>query len=256
LDPVANVTAYCGNSAQLLATIIPQCKGTILFWLDAHYSGGKTVFSHDDHNCGSAVTAIRQELAAIAQTGITDCVILVDDMRGFGSIIGNTEFLGCWAYPSIQEVCALGRKINKNFEFALLGDSLLMYDATKYTPVFSPVVKACTMSRLYDGKNYSEKQLRKAEQIIMAAANSQERAFIKELYEAMTSYKDPLFHHDLWYALTCMGSSQWHEAQVALEKVPVRVEYYNKKREAVNNTVRYNPVRFNDYFKMIQRRAE
>lgn len=253
LKACSNVTTYHGSSAQTLETIIPQCKGTLLFWLDAHYSGGNTVFSNSNPDNANAVTAIREELEIIAKARLTDCLILIDDMRGFGSVIGKTEFLGCWAYPSIQEVCALGYTINKNFEFILLGDSLLMYDKTKYSPNLSPVVKACTISRLYDGSNFSEEQLVEAEHTIMHSCTEEERIFIKNLYDIMTNWKDPLFHHDLWYALISMGCGNWHEAQAALNKVPERVEYLNKHRQSVAHIVRYNPSRFQHYFEVIEK---
>lgn len=253
LESSDNVIVYNGHSSELFESIIPQCKGTILFWLDAHYSGGNTAYSNSNPDNASAVTAIREELKAIAQNGLTDCVILIDDMRGFGSTINDVEFLGCWAYPSIQEVCALGKKINKNFEFMLLGDALLMYDKTKYSPSFSPVAKACTISRLYDGKNFSEEQLIEAEHTIAFCATPEERNFIKNLYEMMTPWKDPLFHHDLWYACVCMGLNEWKEAEAALMKVPQRIEYFDKNRRVVNNIKQYNPSRFQRYFEDIRK---
>lgn len=251
LNVLTNVRVYQGHSSELFGSIIPHCKGTILFWLDAHYSGGNTALSNSNPDNADAITAIRQELKAIAQSGLTDCVLLIDDMRGFGSTINDVEFLGCWAYPSIQEVCALGRQINKNFECVLLGDSLLMYDKTKYTPSFSPVVRACTLSRLYDGTNFSEDQLLEAERVIMFQATQQERNFITELYTMMTPWKDPLFHHDLWYVCISMGLNEWKEAEVALAKVPERVEYFDKNRKTVNNIKHYNPSRFTMYFEKI-----
>lgn len=252
LSFLAHVTVYHGNSAEVFKSIIPLCKGTVLFWLDAHYSGGSTALSNSDPNSAHSVTAIRQELEAIAQSGLTDCLILVDDIRGFGSVIGDTEFLGCWAYPSVQEVCDLGHKINRNFDFALLGDTLLMYDKTLYSPNFSPVVKACTKSRLYDGKNFSDEELAESERIIMTYSTNVEREFIKNLYECMTPCKDPLFHHDLWQALICMGLHDWKEAQAALSKVPERIEFLNKYKQSVNTIVRYNPSRFQNYFEIIE----
>ena len=251
LSSLANITVYHGNSAELFKSIIPICKGTVLFWLDAHYSGGNTAYSNSDPGSSNAVTAIREELKAIAQSGLTNCLILVDDIRGFGSVIDDTEFLGCWAYPSIQEVCALGHKINGNFDFALLGDTLLMYDKTNYSPHLSPVVKACTQSRLYDGKNFSDDQLAEAEDIIMACPTNAERDFIKNLYKCMTPCKDPLFHHDLWYALVCMGLNDWKEAKLSLHKVPERVEFLNKYKQHVQNIVRYSPPRFGRYSDII-----
>lgn len=186
-----NITVYNGQSPEILAKIIPQCQGTILFWLDAHYSGGNTAKSNDNPSDPASITPICKELAAIAQSGVKNCVILIDDMRGFGSRINDTEFLGCWAYPCMQEICQLGLIINPNFAFALLGDMLMMYDQTKYAPTFSPVVIACTQSRLYDGKNLNEQDLVEVEKVIMQKPTQEEKYFITTLYKMMTPCKDP-----------------------------------------------------------------
>ena len=241
-----NVRVYHGSSPDIINAVSPALRGRILFWLDAHYSGGATVLSNDDISDPESVTAIRKELQAIKNCGISDCVILIDDIRGFGSIIDDTEYLGCWAYPAIQEVCAMGKNINPNFSFALLGDILLMYDATKFTPNLSCVVKACTQSRLYNGNNLTDHELIAHERTIMHATGS-EKEYIEFLYKQMTNCKDPLFHHDLWYALVSMGEKNWQQALDALEKVPTRVENLNKRRQDVQVVREYKHWRIDKY---------
>lgn len=211
-----NVHLYCDQSPSFIKKVVPQCNGTIIFWLDAHYSGGNTVMSNENGNDCHAITAIREELATIAQSGVKDCVILIDDIRGFGSMINGIEYMGCWAYPTIQEIQGLGKKINPDFACALLGDILLMYDETKYAPTLSQIATACTKSRLYDGTNLTDQELLNNEHIIIQVTGD-EKAFIKNLYDCMTPCKDPLFHHDLWYALSCMGSRDWKEAKDAID---------------------------------------
>lgn len=246
LAGVPNVSVYWDNSPAMIAKLAPQLEGHIMFWLDAHYSGENTAMSNDDTNDPEAITSIRKELKIIKEKNLTNCTILIDDMRGFGGIVDDIQFLGCWAYPSVQEVCRLGREINPNFAFALLGDILLMYDSTKFSPNFSPVAKACTASRLYDGCNLSDDELLAHEQVIMHAQDA-EKDFIIDLYRRMTDWKDPMFHHDLWYGLVCMGSGNWHEALVGLNKVPNRLEYYNTRRETVHNQLQYNHWRIQHY---------
>ena len=246
LGNLSNIKIYRGASAKIIKKAAPQIKGRILFWLDAHYSGEGTAMSNDNPYDPQAITPICQELKAIKKSNVKDCVILIDDIRGFGSVIDGVEYLGCWAYPSIQEVCALCRKINHNFEFALLGDTLLMYDATKYSPPLSAVVRACTQSRLYDGKNFTDQQLIEHEKVIMNAQN-EEKAFIADLYKKMTDYKDPLFHHDLWYGLTALDTQNWQEALGALSKVPNRLEYFSKSRRKVSKSLRYDHWRIEQY---------
>lgn len=218
-----NIRLYYGSSPEIITQIGPSLKGRILFWLDAHYSGGNTALSNDNISDPEAITAIRKELKAIKNANIAECTILIDDIRGFGSVINETDYLGCWAYPPLQEVCAMGKEINPHFSFALVGDILIMYDAALCTPQFSPIVTACTQDRLYDGNNLSDEALLACEHTIMHA-EGEEKLFIKHLYKQMTEYGDPLFHYDLWYALVAMGEKNWKEALIALDKVPLRIQ--------------------------------
>jgi hypothetical protein len=251
LAGVPNVSIYWGNSPELIAQLAPQLKGHVMFWLDAHYSGENTAMSNDDTNDPEAITSIRKELKAIKDNNLTNCTILIDDIRGFGTIVDDVEYLGCWAYPSVQEVYEMGKQINPNFVCALLGDILLMYDATKFSPNISSVAQACTESRLYDGRNLSDDELLMHEQVIMHAQGA-EKDFIIDLYHRMTDWKDPMFHHDLWYGLVSMGSGDWQEALVGLSKVPHRLEYFNKRRETVSNPLPYNHWRIQKYMDEIK----
>ena len=252
LAHVKNVSLYRGSSPEIITQVATQLEGHVMFWLDAHYSGGDTALNSDDISDPDGVTAIRNELRAIKDADITDCTILIDDVRGFGAEINDTEFLGCWAYPSIQEVCRMAKEINPNFAFALLGDILMIYDAQKYRPAFSSVVCACTQSRLYDGYNLIDEQLLAHERIIMHA-QGKEKAFIKDLYRRMTDYKDPMFHHDLWYGLVSIGEGNWQEAAVALKKVPNRVEYLDKRRATVHTPRTYQHWRIDQYLADVRR---
>lgn len=240
-----NVTVYYGNSSDLIPVIVPQSKGRPLFWLDAHYSGEKTAMSNPDPNSAEAITAIRRELAAIKKSGITDCVLLIDDIRGYGSCINGVEYLGCWAYPAVQKVCKLAREINPRFSFALLGDSLLAYDADKHAPKFSSIIQACTKSRLYDGTNLSEQQLLETEQVIRQAVG-EERGFIQHLYHQITDCNDPLFHHDLWYGLVCLSTDK-KEAEKAFLKLTDRNQPFDTKRTTINKKISYHHPRIKRY---------
>ncbi len=185
LATYSHVNIFQGTSPEYMKSIIPNLKGTVLFWLDAHYSGEATALSFDNPNLPEAVTAIRAELAAIKETNIKKCIILIDDIRGFGTEISGVKYLGCWAYPTVQEVQRTLYDINPNFEVALLGDILLAYDKLDYQPLFSETVKACTRTRLYDGYNLSDQELLKLEEIIKNAP-LHEKEYIKNLYNNAT----------------------------------------------------------------------
>ncbi len=241
-----NIHIYHGDSSETLKHILPSMTGNIILWLDAHYSGENTAMSFDNPEDGNAITAIRRELAAIQESGINDCVILIDDILGFGAMIDGQEFASCWAYPSIQEICDTLRTINHNFEFALLGDTLISYDKTKHTVALSPIVQACTKSRLFDGENLSENELLETEKII-SKAQGNEKKLIKTLYKKTTKYKEPMFLHDLWYGLICFGSQEYKKAYKAFSKVPKRLEYFDHNRKIVDRSIKYEHPRINAY---------
>ncbi len=66
-----------GDSATMLPEAIRLVDGPVLYWLDAHYSGGVTAR-------GDMETPILKELALIADRKETGDVVLIDDARLFG----------------------------------------------------------------------------------------------------------------------------------------------------------------------------
>lgn len=215
-----NITVHQGSSPEVFAKLLPTLKdqGRILFFLDAHYSGQGTAMDKEGPTEANGITAIRKEIAGIKQSGITDCVILIDDIRGFGTVTDGKEFVGCWAYPPLKDVCNRLLEINSNFECMLIGDMLLAFDKSNTNVPFTPMVKACTISRLFDGSNYSENELLEAEKTI-AFSQGAERAFLKQLCQSMNVYKDPEFHHQLWYGLLSLTEKKFGEASQAFDKV-------------------------------------
>ena len=246
-----HVHVYHGSSPDVIKQVAPTCKGTILFWLDAHYSGHGTALSFDNHEAQNAVTAIRQELEAINSVGIKDCIILIDDIRGFGTKIGEKEYMGCWAYPTVQETKESLLKINPDFEIFLLGDMLLAYDKYKFSPEFSDTVKACTKTRFYDGKNLNDVDLLELEDMIMHAP-AHEKNYIKTLYKNTTNYTDPMFWHDLWYGLVQLGAYNYTEAHKGFSKVKVRKEHLDKNRQPSSKVITYNHWRIDQYLKQCE----
>ena len=78
-----------GSSDQVLPRILPQINKPCLFWLDAHYSGGKTAK-------GELSTPIMKELDWIVRHPFApNHVLLIDDARCF---VGDDD------YPTLAEV--------------------------------------------------------------------------------------------------------------------------------------------------------
>lgn len=77
-----------GDSANVLPRLLERIRERCLFWLDGHYSGGRTARAEKD-------TPIVEELAAIKAHIRSDHVILIDDARLFDGTSG---------YPTIPFV--------------------------------------------------------------------------------------------------------------------------------------------------------
>ena len=73
-DP--GIELHHGDSASLLPGIIPNITSPIVFWLDAHYSGGGTG--------GENICPVLGEVDAVFTRNNPDDIILIDDARLFG----------------------------------------------------------------------------------------------------------------------------------------------------------------------------
>ena len=74
LDGISNIRLIKGDTRKWLPEITSQNKN-ILFWLDAHWSGGET-YGHEDE------CPLLEELKTIFESQI-NCAILIDDARLF-----------------------------------------------------------------------------------------------------------------------------------------------------------------------------
>lgn len=224
------ITVHHGSSPKIFAQLLPTIKGSVLFFLDAHYSGGDTAMGQEGEHVARAITSIREELIEIARAHLDDCVILIDDIRGFGAEIDGKELISCWAYPSIQEIQKMLLAINQSFTCVLIGDILLAFDKTKHHPTFSPLAKACTVSRLFDGKNFSAREVMQAEEIIRSTKkNDDELLQINWLYDNLKPYPVEVFYHRLWKGLILDGQKKYQEAYEEFATVFSR---YNNTRIA------------------------
>lgn len=221
-----------GNSSEVFKKLLPTLKGTVLFFLDAHYSGKGTAMGAEGSSSAKALTPIRQELQAIADAHVKNCIILIDDIRIFGAKINEKEYIADWAYPSIADLLKMLFAINPNFEPVLIGDMLLAYDKTIYQPPLSPLIKAFTASRFFDGANYTEQELAQAEELIIKTSlSSDEQAIIDWIYNGTILDKPSkgqgnCFYHLLWKALSEYRNNPKH----AYELFNEIAQLYNAER--------------------------
>lgn len=216
LQKFPQVTSYLGDSAVVLPTILSRIQGKALFWLDAHYSG-----NHFNHQTalGKKNVPILDELEAVRKAGYTQGIILIDDVRIFDPTIKIAPFVKAGrdakeisGYPSLETVCKKIYQINPNYKVLIIGDILLAYPHDK-SIIPSQVIKACTISRLYNGHNFPMPLVLKAEKII-GQVQGPEKVFLKKLYGiACTS---PIIkacgigkHYALWRALIAMHEGDY-----------------------------------------------
>jgi hypothetical protein len=99
-----------GDSTQELAQLVPQLGGSVLFWLDAHYSGPQTAK-------GEKETPILSELISILDAKNIKPTILIDDARCFGTYSD---------YPTIVELELYIKKARSEATLTIINDIVVV----------------------------------------------------------------------------------------------------------------------------------
>lgn len=101
-----------GDSSVKLPEILDEISnGSILFWLDGHYSGENTAV-------GEKQCSVYEELDAIFNHGITSKYILIDDARCFN---GTND------YPSIKELTEFVKNKEQGLKVEIINDIIHIY---------------------------------------------------------------------------------------------------------------------------------
>lgn len=115
-----NVTIHHGDSAEVLVELSNKLQEPVIFYLDAHYSGGTTAFGRDE-------VPLLRELAVLGNRPYND-IIFVDDTRLFGrSGVEGTP--GCKIYPMMHYDW---RDITMEAVFKAYGKPVRAYRAGSY----------------------------------------------------------------------------------------------------------------------------
>lgn len=104
----SNIHLIQGDSGQQLSKLLKNINAQTLFWLDAHFSGGKTARAALD-------TPIIQELQSIASHHIKNHIILIDDAR---------LFVGDHDYPTLKEMKEFCAKFFPKHSFQVIDDMI------------------------------------------------------------------------------------------------------------------------------------
>jgi hypothetical protein len=101
-----NVTILQGDSGKVLPEVLLRINEPAIFWLDGHYSDGKT--ARGDKDC-----PIYEELNAIFNKNNFDHILLIDDARCF---TGNGD------YPTLEELTEYIKSKNKKYQVEVKHD--------------------------------------------------------------------------------------------------------------------------------------
>lgn len=202
----SNVRVYHGDSAQIFPLIFRGLSGKNLFWLDGHFSEGGTARGEEN-------TPILRELKTIRDAGINNSVILVDDLRMFDKPWEHIPHdSAAQGYPGITTLCEAIRDIDQSYQFAVLGDVLMAFPDLE-TVKRSPILNACTESRLYEGSLDMLNTVLKAEETLTLATQD-ELAALQVLYSQYVGSEGYGFgrHYRLWRGLTDVGRKRYDQA--------------------------------------------
>jgi tetratricopeptide (TPR) repeat protein len=221
-----HIHIHLGDSAKIFPTLLPTLTTPhhrVLFWLDGHImdcqSDDESEFSMTEY------TPIMQELRNIKRNNFKKNIILIDDIRLFGTLLDNKrlQLAGKIEYPLLADVCTL---LHDTYSYRVIGDILLAYEKSLDLH-FSPVIDACTISRTFDGNNYTTQEIIDAEEVI-AHAQEQELQALFSLYNDFSApwrqwyNKSP--HYNLWYGLILQHQKDHANASLQFQEV-IRLGY-------------------------------
>lgn len=215
LSVYKNAKVYNGDSAILLKELLKSTTGKAIIWLDGHYSG---FFNGNNTALGNTNTPIIAELKCIKEAGISNSVILIDDIRLFDKFISKLPQLDIGGYPDISEMCSLLLDINPDYQIIVMSDMLMAFEK-KENITISDVLKAYSFIRITS--NFHSKEFIEAEETI-GNASGEELDVINTLYRLFCSHEHFTkygigSHYALLYVLTLLKNKEFYKAINILE---------------------------------------
>jgi len=204
----SNVNLY--HSAKILNTILSSniSNENNMFWLSNHEIFGVTTKSRSN-------ISVIEELKAILNSHINNAVILINNVRYFRPIaIHEHEAQKYRQYPSLYGAFNIILKINSDYNFLVLGDIALAY-LPEYNLTISPLIKAISLSRLYENNEFDINTVFDAENYIAFNSDSEEKYAIKMMYDDYFSFEEPGVggYYKFWHGLTLFGEAKYNEAK-------------------------------------------
>jgi len=144
---IQNINFIFGNSRYALKTIIPKLNHPAIFWLDSHWSGGKT-YGKDDE------CPLIEEIRAINMSNKCPHFVFIDDARLFTSPPPRPHRIEQW--PSIDEVIESLKSGNHKYYIVIVEDVIIAVPEYAKDPVASYCQEINTKAWKEDGERLSE----------------------------------------------------------------------------------------------------
>jgi hypothetical protein len=211
LKSFPNVHIYLGDAVQNFHFLIENSLPRRVYWLDAHSSGGGT-------GGIPGISPVIPILSAIRDFGAEDDVIMIDDLQG--------EYYDNVGYQPLREIYNELHKMSEKYVFWNIGDIAIAYSQKCFPNIsVSPIVKACTCSRLFDP--FSEdlnslKELFKQESVFVNADRfSNEMKIIRKLQQfvEIENLVGGKIIYYLWETLSISGTQDHSTAAARFRKL-------------------------------------
>jgi hypothetical protein len=203
-----NISLHLGDSAELLPKILQQIKDKSVIFLDAHFSMGSTVKGKDN-------TPILTELNHIKKSNHTNSIIIIDDIRMFYDPLITLKDNFMEGYPSLNTIVEKILEINPHYKIAIVYDTLIAFSDEEQITV-SPVVRAVTISRLYDGNNYLPEHVLRAELCIAKSTDIEKEILIELAERWIEKFSESAGlsrHYALWAGLILLENENYAKAK-------------------------------------------
>jgi hypothetical protein len=114
-DGIGNVRFIFGDSREALKAILPKLDRPALFWLDSHWSGGRTYGENDE-------CPLLEEIEAIVSSAQTH-FLFIDDARLFASPPPRPHRIEQW--PTIGQVIGALTSAKQRYYIVILEDVII-----------------------------------------------------------------------------------------------------------------------------------
>ncbi len=206
LQHLKNVNFILGDSVAAIMNYHNMCDGKAILWLDAHSSGGGT-------GGIPGLNVVVKELEVLHELVIDNSIMLIDDLRGMYHLDKRQN-------ESIRGVVKQIENLPGNYCFYSLGDIGLAFNRDYHPNIqVSELVKATTISRLYDRSEENLAEVLAAEKLIMNSYATKEGKALARNERNFARSKHPGGEviYVLWGGLQKLGSGNYSEAAQKFE---------------------------------------